>query len=96
MTGQKVRPSTLAMGRLTAELKGGGIALVAPGIASFDAVRVTGPAGELFVAVRDTEDGIDFLAPPEPDDPDGPYVPLGTEAQVTQVAGIIRRRVGAA
>ena len=97
MSQQQARPTTLALGRLRTELKGGGIALAPSGIASFDAVRVVGPERELLVSVRDRgDDGIDFLAAPEPDtDPDGPYESIGTEEQVTQVAGIIRRRVGA-
>ena len=92
------RASAEVLDRLRAELKGGGVALAASGIASFDAVRVVGPSSELLVAVSDRgDDGIDFLAVPEPDtDPDGPYESIGTEEQVTQVAGIIRRRVGAA
>ena len=82
--------------RLRAELKGGGIALAPSGIVSFDAVRVVGPGNSLLVSVYDRGDGIDFLAVPEPDtDPDGPYESIGTEEQITQVAGIIRRRVGA-
>ena len=97
MKQQQIRPSTAAIDRLRTELKGCGITLAPSGIASFDAVRVVGPERELLVAARGTEDGIDFLAAPEPDtDPDGPYESIGTEAQVTQVAGIIRRRVGAA
>ncbi len=91
------RASAAVLDRLRAELKGGGIALAPSGIVSFDAVRVVGPGNSLLVAVRDRGgDGIDFLAVPEPDtDPDGPYEPIGTEEQLTQVAGIIRRRVGA-
>ena len=86
---RQVRPSAEVLSRLRAELKGGGITLAVSGIVSFDAVRVIGPSGELLVAVRDAEDGIDFLAVPEPDDnPDGPYESLGNEEQVTQVAGI--------
>ncbi|GAA0962448.1 hypothetical protein [Actinocorallia libanotica] len=90
------RPSWVALGRLRSELKGSDIVLAPSGIMSFDAVRVVGPVGELLVSVRARdEDGIDFLAAPEPDLPDGPYEPLGAEEQLTEVAGIIRRRVGA-
>jgi len=96
MTRPQARPSTVALGYLTAELRSSGIGLLPSDVVSFDAVRVVGPGGELFVSVRDLgEDGIEFLAPPEPDDPDGPYEPLGSAERVMEVAGIIRRRVGA-
>jgi hypothetical protein len=96
MTRQQARPSTVALGYLTAELRSSGIGLLPSDVVSFDAVRVVGPGGELFVSVRDLgEDGIEFLAAPDPDDdPSSPYAPLGTSQQITHVAGIIRQRVG--
>jgi hypothetical protein len=99
MTRPQARPSTVALGYLTAELRSSGVTLLPSDIVSFDAVHVVGPKGRLFVSTRSVrengeENHVEFLAAPEPDDPNGPYAPLGTSQQITHVAGIIRQRVG--
>lgn len=65
-----------------------------PGGVTFPALRVSGPAGKLFVSAYEGEDGVVFLAPPVDEVPyRSACEVIGTASQVPYVAGIVRGRV---
>ena len=76
----------------------GGVTLQDPGILTFAALRVIGPAGTVLVSAGPMPDGkVVFFAPPvDAVSGSGVNEVIGTPDRVGEVAGIIRRRVTAA
>lgn len=97
-TPQKFGEAGLAIERLRAGLevgRTGGVTLQDPGMLTFAALRVTGPAGSVLVSAgHKGDDRIMFFAPPV-DEASGSGVceVIGTPERIGEVAGIVRRRV---
>ena len=83
-----------AAGNLATELKGRDVTVDRGAADTFEALRITGPAGELFVSIHEPDEKSAVYLAPESPDAEVCSV-LGTVDQVTTVAGIIRQRVGA-
>lgn len=74
--------------------RAGGLEIHDPGILTFAALRVTGPAGSVLVSAALHETGVVFYAPPVDGVPySGVCEVIGTPARITEVAGILLRRV---
>jgi hypothetical protein len=95
---QKFGDAGLAMERLRAGMevgRTGGVTLEDPGILTFAALRVVGPAGSVLVSATYRAGGtVVFLAPPvDAVSGSGVCDVIGTSDRITEVAGILRRRV---
>lgn len=83
-----------AMDALHESLGRGGYLRTEHGGTTFPSVRAHGPRGKLFISAMRTEKGeVLFLAPAEFAHFNDPCSVLGTSMQITQVAGIVRRRL---
>jgi hypothetical protein len=99
-TPLKFDEAGIAIGQLQDRLEIGradGVTLQDPGILTFAALRVVGPAGTVLVSAGPMPDGkVVFFAPPlDAVSGSGINEVIGTPDRVGEVAGIIRRRVTA-
>ncbi len=98
VTPPKFGDAGIAIERLRTGLevgRTGGVTIQDPGILTFAALRVTGPAGSVLVSAGHTRDNrVVFFAPPV-DEVAGSSVNdvIGTPDRINEVAGILRRRV---
>lgn len=82
--------------RISLEMgRAGGLKVQDPGMCTFAALRVTGPAGSVLVSAGHKGDNrVLFFAPPVHEvEVNGMCEVIGTPDRITEVAGILRRRV---